>query len=75
MRLPGVCIAYRHCQTRLIDPPPDRSNFGGRSRLQVCRRFSTISALFWRPHRFPRPQVRRMTFSVTLLRHRSAERM
>jgi hypothetical protein len=75
MRLPAIGIAYRHCQTRPIDPPSGRSNFGGRDRLQVCRRFSAISALLWRPHRFPRPQIWRMTFSVTLLRQRSAERM
>jgi hypothetical protein len=35
-------------------PRPGRSNCGGRSRPQVCRRFSAISALPWRPHRCPR---------------------
>ena len=57
-------------------PRPGRSNCGGRSRPQVCRRFSAISALPWRPHRCPRSHGQwRMTFSVTLLRQRSAERM
>jgi hypothetical protein len=38
---------------RSINLPLGRSDFGGRSRLQVCRRFSAISALFRRPRRFP----------------------